>query len=37
LLLLENIQKTIRKGLEILGVAAPLKMAARVDTDAEPA
>jgi arginyl-tRNA synthetase len=37
LLLLENIQKTIRRGLEILGVAAPLKMAARVDTDAEPA
>ena len=31
LLLLENIQKTIRRGLEILGVAAPLRMAARSD------
>ncbi len=29
LLLLENIQKTIRRGLEILGVAAPTKMASR--------
>ncbi|MBI1997669.1 MAG: arginine--tRNA ligase [Deltaproteobacteria bacterium] len=29
LLLVENTQKTIRRGLEILGVAAPLKMAAR--------
>ena len=27
LLLLENVQKTIRRGLEILGVDAPLKMA----------
>jgi len=31
LLLVENVQKTIRRGLEILGVAAPLKMAARSD------
>jgi len=31
LLLVQNIQKTIRRGLEILGVAAPLKMAARSD------
>ena len=29
LLLIENIQKTIRRGLEILGVDAPLKMIAR--------
>jgi len=29
LLLVQNVQKTIRRGLEILGVAAPLKMAAR--------
>ena len=33
LLLLANIQKTIRRGLEILGVDAPLKMAARVETE----
>ena len=32
LLLLANIQKTLRRGLEILGVAAPMKMAARVET-----
>ena len=31
LLLVENVQKTIRRGLEILGVAAPLKMAVRSD------
>ncbi len=31
LLLVENVQITIRRGLEILGVAAPLKMAARSD------
>ena len=31
LLLVENVQKTIRRGLEILGVGAPLKMAARSD------
>jgi len=31
LLLVENVQKTIRRGLEILGVDAPLKMAARSD------
>src|ERR671923_781108 len=29
LLLVENVQKTIRRGLEILGVDAPLKMTAR--------
>jgi arginyl-tRNA synthetase len=29
LLLLENVQQTIRRGLEILGIGAPLKMAAR--------
>ena len=33
LLLVENTQKTIRRGLEILGVAAPLKMAARSEID----
>jgi len=33
LLLLENVQKTIRRGLEILGVAAPLKMASRTEAD----
>jgi arginyl-tRNA synthetase len=27
LLLVENVQKTIRRGLEILGIAAPMKMA----------
>ncbi len=31
LLLVENVQKIIRRGLEILGVGAPLKMAARSD------
>ncbi|HXV50415.1 MAG TPA: DALR anticodon-binding domain-containing protein, partial [Candidatus Binatia bacterium] len=31
LLLLENVQKTIRRGLDILGVAAPMKMAARAE------
>ncbi|HWH76218.1 MAG TPA: arginine--tRNA ligase [Candidatus Binatus sp.] len=36
LLLLENVQKTIRRGLEILGVGAPFKMAARVEADQEP-
>jgi arginyl-tRNA synthetase len=34
LLLVENTQKTIRRGLEILGVDAPLKMAARSEIDA---
>ena len=34
LLLVENTQKTIRRGLEILGVDAPLKMAARSENDA---
>jgi arginyl-tRNA synthetase len=36
LLLLENVQKTIRRGLEILGVSAPLKMANRADAEAAP-
>lgn len=31
LLLIENVQKTLRRGLEILGVAAPMRMAARTD------
>jgi len=31
LLLVENLQKTIRRGLEILGIDAPTKMAARVE------
>ena len=34
LLLLANIQKTIRRGLEILGVDAPMKMAARAEIEA---
>jgi arginyl-tRNA synthetase len=34
LLLLANIQKTIRKGLGILGVDAPMKMTARPETEA---
>jgi arginyl-tRNA synthetase len=34
LLLIENVQKTIRRGLEILGVDAPLKMAARPEEEA---
>ena len=29
LLLIENVQKTVRRGLEILGVEAPIRMAAR--------
>ena len=33
LLLIENVQKTVRRGLEILGVDAPLKMAARSDAE----
>lgn len=33
LLLIENVQKTVRRGLEILGVEAPLKMAERQDND----
>jgi arginyl-tRNA synthetase len=33
LLLVENVQKTIRRGLEILGVAAPMKMASRLLED----
>ena len=32
LLLLANIQKTLRRGLEILGIDAPMKMAARMET-----
>ncbi|HMA81817.1 MAG TPA: arginine--tRNA ligase, partial [Candidatus Binatia bacterium] len=31
LLLIENVQKTVRRGLEILGVEAPVKMAARAE------
>jgi len=34
LLLIENVQKTIRRGLEILGVDAPLRMAARPEEEA---
>jgi arginyl-tRNA synthetase len=33
LLLIENVQKTVRRGLEILGVNAPLKMAARAEAE----
>ena len=33
LLLIENVQKTVRRGLEILGVDAPMKMAARTEAD----
>lgn len=33
LLLAQNVQKTIRRGLEILGVDAPLKMAVRSDAE----
>jgi arginyl-tRNA synthetase len=33
LLLAQNVQKTIRRGLDILGVDAPLKMAARADAE----
>ena len=33
LLLVENVQKTIRRGLEIVGVDAPMKMASRSDVD----
>jgi arginyl-tRNA synthetase len=33
LLLVENVQKTIRRGLEILGVAAPAKMSSRLEED----
>jgi arginyl-tRNA synthetase len=29
LLLVQNVQRTIRRGLEILGVEAPMKMASR--------
>ncbi|MBF8253877.1 MAG: argS [Deltaproteobacteria bacterium] len=36
LLLLENVQKTIRQGLEILGVTAPLKMANRAEAEVAP-
>ena len=36
LLLLENVQKTIRRGLEILGVAAPYKMANRAEAEVAP-
>jgi arginyl-tRNA synthetase len=33
LLLVENVQKTIRRGLAILGVGAPMKMASRAEED----
>jgi arginyl-tRNA synthetase len=33
LLLVGNVQKTIRRGLEILGVEAPMKMASRLEED----
>ncbi|HMF50060.1 MAG TPA: arginine--tRNA ligase [Candidatus Saccharimonadales bacterium] len=33
LLLIENVQRTLRRGLKILGIDAPLKMAARAETD----
>jgi arginyl-tRNA synthetase len=33
LLLVENVQKTVRRGLEILGIDAPMKMAARSEAD----
>jgi arginyl-tRNA synthetase len=33
LLLAENVQRTIRRGLEILGVGAPMKMASRSEED----
>ena len=33
LLLVQNVQKTVRRGLEILGISAPTKMAARAETD----
>ena len=33
LLLVDNVQKTIRRGLEILGVGAPMKMASRAEED----
>jgi arginyl-tRNA synthetase len=36
LLLLECVQKTIRQGLQILGVDAPLKMAGRAEMEAAP-
>jgi arginyl-tRNA synthetase len=32
LLLVENVQKTIRRGLQILGIDAPMKMASRTET-----
>jgi len=35
LLLLENVQKTIRRGLEILGVTAPYKMASRAEAEGQ--
>jgi arginyl-tRNA synthetase len=33
LLLVQNVQRTIRRGLEILGVEAPMKMASRAEQD----
>jgi arginyl-tRNA synthetase len=36
LLLVDNVQRTIRRGLDILGVEAPVKMALRTEGVAEP-
>jgi arginyl-tRNA synthetase len=36
LLLVDNVQRTIRRGLDILGVEAPVKMALRTEGDGEP-
>ncbi|HLN87345.1 MAG TPA: DALR anticodon-binding domain-containing protein, partial [Candidatus Limnocylindrales bacterium] len=36
LLLLDNVQKTIRRGLQILGVEAPYKMANRAEAQVAP-
>jgi arginyl-tRNA synthetase len=33
LLLVENVQRSIRRGLEIMGVEAPMKMASRSEED----
>ena len=35
LLLAEHVQKTLRRGLDVIGVQAPLKMASRSDPEAE--
>jgi arginyl-tRNA synthetase len=33
LLLVQNVQTTLRRGLEILGIGAPMKMAARAEPE----